>query len=212
MALVVGFSGSSIVNSNLDFVIQEILVATGLETEFIKLSRYHLRPCLACLKCAATNRCVQQDGMNEILAKVEAARGIVIGGFPTFFSLNALTKTFLERLYPLKHRVMLTQGKFGIAVAGGFRDATRVEEYLRYFFNWYRMNLVGSIQVPGNAPCLSCGYGEECAYSNVPLYYGSHAIKPEMFCRAGDNERLVARARELGRELGRRIGESTGES
>lgn len=205
MALILGFSGSPIPDSNLDFIIQEILKASGQEAEFIKLSQYNLRPCLGCLRCASTNECIQTDGMNELLKKIRAARAIVVGGFPTFFSLNALTKTFLERWYPLKHRVMLTRGKSGVVVAGGFRDSAKVEEYLTSFFKWYHIEVIGSLRVPGNAPCLSCGFGEECTYSNVPLFYGSDKIKPEMFRTARENLELMEKARNLGRELGKRV-------
>jgi len=69
MALILGFSGSPIPGSNLDFIIQEILKASGQEAEFIKLSQYNLRPCLGCLRCASTNECIQTDGMNELLKK-----------------------------------------------------------------------------------------------------------------------------------------------
>ncbi|GAW28038.1 MULTISPECIES: flavodoxin family protein [unclassified Carboxydocella] len=205
MALILGFSGSPIPNSNLDFVIREILQATGHKTEFIKISHHNIRPCLGCFKCVSTNRCVQDDEMNKFLEKIIEAQGIVIGGFPTFFSLNALTKTFLERWYPLKHRRMLTHGKYGVTVAGGFRDAAKVKEYINSFFKWYQMDLVGDIQISGNAPCLFCGYGEDCLYSNVPLFYGSNRIRPEMFFQAKEDKDLLEKARSLGRKLGEKV-------
>lgn len=207
MSVVLGFSGSPVPNSNIDTVIREILGAASLSSEFIKLSRLNIRPCLGCLKCASSNRCVQKDDMNMLLDKICAARAVIIGGFPTYFSLNALTKTFLERWFPLKHRYMLTEGKFGIVAAGGFRDAGNVEEYLASFFKWFKMPLAGSILVPGNAPCLSCGKGEECSYSNVPINYGSAKIEPEMFRRAGQDTALLNKARELGIKLEKLINE-----
>lgn len=200
------FSGSPIPNSNLDAVLKEILAATDLPAEFIKLSQYRIKPCIGCLKCAGTNRCVQKDDMNELLDKISTARGIVVGGFPTFFSLNALTKTFLERWYPLKHRYMLTAGKYGIAVAIGFRDNALVEEYLVSFFNWFKMPIVGSMSVQGNVPCLSCGLGEECAYSNVPLHYGTNKISQDMFCGIAEKKPVMERVRQLGKALKEKLG------
>ncbi|MFZ5646791.1 MAG: flavodoxin family protein [Bacillota bacterium] len=201
MGVVVGFSGSPVVNGNIDVVIKGILDSTGLPAEFVKLSRYEIRPCIGCLKCASSNRCVQKDDMNTLLDKILSARGIVVGGFPTYFSLNALTKTFLERWFPLKHKFMLTAGKYGVAVAGGFRDTDNVREYLTSFFKWFRMPLIGSITVPGNAPCLSCGFGEECSYSNVPINYGSNRIDPGMFRSACKDTALMSEARKLGKAL-----------
>ena len=199
---VLGFSGSPFPDSNIDKVIKEILAHTELPSEFIKLSKYRIRPCTGCLKCAATNRCVQNDDMNLLLDKIKESSGIIIGGFPTYFSLNALTKTFLERWFPLKHRNMLTAGKYGITVSGGFRDAEKVEEYLVSFLGWFKMPLAGSLLVPGNAPCLSCGFGEECAYSNVPLHYGSDRINQGMFRDAGEDSILFEKARQLGKAMG----------
>lgn len=207
---VIGFSGSPFPNSNIDVVIKEILKSTGLPSEFVKLSKFRVQPCAGCLKCAATNRCVQNDQMNELLDKIKEARGVVVGGFPTYFTLNGLTKTFLERWFPLKHRYMITAGKYGIAVAGGFRDGSNVHDYLVSFFKWFKMPLAGSISVPGNAPCLSCGLGEECQYSNVPLHYGSRLIDKSMFKKAGENEALMEEARKLGMAMGEKILRSTG--
>lgn len=110
-------------------------------------------------------------------------------------------RTFLERWYPLKHRYMLTAGKYGIAVAAGFRDANLVEDYLVSFFKWFQMPLIGSMSVRGNAPCLSCGLGEECKYSNAPLHYNSNKISQDMFCRIAEEKHVMERARQLGRAL-----------
>lgn len=205
MAEVVGFSGSPVPGGNIDTVIQEILDATGLPTEFVKLSRHNIQPCSGCLNCACDNRCVKKDDMNMLLDKILSARGIIVGGFPTYFTLNGLTKTFLERWFPLKHRRMLTAGRYGVAVAGGFRDTENIKDYLVSFFNWFHMPVAGSIAVPGNAPCLSCGFGEECPYSNVPAHYGSDKIEPGMFCRAGREGKHMEEARRIGKALREKI-------
>jgi hypothetical protein len=65
------------------------------------------------------------------------------------------------------------------------------------------MSLVGSLRIGGNAPCLSCGHGETCHYSNVPLVDGERArILPEMFYRFEDDEKANRQAIELGKKLG----------
>lgn len=46
---VIGISGSPIKNSNTDRMVQAVLKNTGLETEFIKLSKCKVQPCIACL-------------------------------------------------------------------------------------------------------------------------------------------------------------------
>ena len=46
---IVGISGSPIKNSNTDRLIQTVLESSGLSTEFVKLSKINVRPCIACL-------------------------------------------------------------------------------------------------------------------------------------------------------------------
>ena len=46
-AQLIGFSGSPIKNSNTDRLVEAVLDASGLETEFIKLSKHNVRPCIA---------------------------------------------------------------------------------------------------------------------------------------------------------------------
>ena len=48
MSMVLGISGSPVVDSNTDRVVRAILEASGLEPEFVKLSASHIGPCRAC--------------------------------------------------------------------------------------------------------------------------------------------------------------------
>ncbi|MDK2986857.1 MAG: hypothetical protein PWQ96_2502, partial [Clostridia bacterium] len=144
-----------------------------------------------------------KDDMNDVLEKIIRAEALVVSGFPTFFSVNALTKTFIERMYPLKHNKMLTRGKLGIVVAGGFREPDVVADYLSFFFSWFKMELLGTLKIGGNAPCLSCGYGETCDYSNVTIMHGEGAqIKSEMFYSFENDEDSKQEALLLGQRLG----------
>jgi len=58
---VLGVSGSPVPNSNTDRALRAVLDATGVDTEFIKLSDLTVAPCRACLRCVDTNRCVIDD-------------------------------------------------------------------------------------------------------------------------------------------------------
>ena len=202
MTEILAVSGSPIKLGNIEQAIRQIMRSTGRDGELIRLSALNIKPCTACLKCVHTNRCVQRDDMNEILQKVVDAQALIIGGFPTFFSLNALTKLFTERMYPLKHNKMLTKGKLGIAVAGGFRDANVVEQYLCSFFQWMKMDVIGSLNVNGNAPCLSCGLGETCDYSNFTMMYGEAAqITPDKFYCFENDAAAQKKASLIGEKL-----------
>lgn len=48
---ILGISGSPIKNSNTDRLVQAVLNSSGLSSEFIKLSKINVRPCVACLGC-----------------------------------------------------------------------------------------------------------------------------------------------------------------
>jgi len=43
---IIGISGSPINNSNTDRLIQAVLESSGLSSEFVKLSKIYVRPCL----------------------------------------------------------------------------------------------------------------------------------------------------------------------
>lgn len=68
---VIGISGSPIKHSNTDRLVQAVLENTGLETEFIKLSRRKVQPCIACLGCVDDNVCKVKDDFQEIAEKVK---------------------------------------------------------------------------------------------------------------------------------------------
>jgi len=203
MTEILAVSGSPIKNGNIERAIQHMIQSSGIEGELIRLNSLSIKPCMACLKCVDTNRCVQSDDMNEILDRVLNAKAVIIGGFPTFFSLNSTTKLFMERMFPLKHNKMLTKGKLGVAVAGGFRDATVVQQYLCSFFEWMKMTVVGSLTLGGNAPCLSCGSGETCEYSNFTMEFGVGAhIAADHFYRFENDLTGYEKAALIGERLG----------
>ena len=78
----------------------------GVDQDLIYLSDYELRPCLGCMRCVHTNRCVQQDGWDHIQSCLMEA-DVLILGFPTYYAFslgfNAMTHVFLERWFALRH-------------------------------------------------------------------------------------------------------------
>ncbi|MFQ6063457.1 MAG: flavodoxin family protein, partial [Methanosarcinales archaeon] len=113
---VLGVSGSPTPNSTTDTIIKAILDATGVETEFVKLSDINVGPCRACLKCTYTNKCVLKDDWNELAEKVAESDALVVGS-PTYYgNVSAFTKAFMERLYAFRHINLLTRGKLAASV------------------------------------------------------------------------------------------------
>jgi multimeric flavodoxin WrbA len=183
-AEVLGISGSPIPNSNTDRAVRHILEAVGRPSEFIKLSQLDLSPCQACLGCKQSNQCVVRDDGRELAEKFRAARAFVIGAYTPYSSLDARTKTFMERMYCLRHQTGLNAGKIGAAVvtcaippgAEGLPPAAATaQQQLTYWMMEEGMNLLGSMVLIGNVPCLRCGHGDECAVSGVKMIYGPEA-------------------------------------
>jgi len=113
---VIGVSGSPIPNSNTDRAVQAALKATGMDSEFVKLADYLVAPCRGCLGCLKTNRCVIDDDGVMLAEKVKQADALIVGGYTSYSSLDARTKAFLERLYPLRHVHGFMRGKPGAAI------------------------------------------------------------------------------------------------
>lgn len=202
MAKIIGFSGSSVKSGTVEKAMEQVLKSTGHEWELFRLQELDMKYCIGCVGCASTNRCVLKDDINGLLDRVLDADAILIGGVARFGKLNALTKTFLERLFPLFHRKMLTKGKIVASVAGGFFDYENVKEELSSYYEAYRMNEVGSITVDGNASCFKCGFGETCEYSAFRAKYGEDAkITEDVFYVFDKDKEAVERVTLLGKKI-----------
>ncbi|WP_292484425.1 flavodoxin family protein [Methanohalobium sp.] len=181
---VLGVSGSPIDDGNTDRALKTVLDTTGMDTEFVKLKNYDIEPCRACLKCVNTNVCVINDDGNTLAQKAKDADALVVAGYTPYSSLDARTKSFIERLYPLHHKYGFMQNKPGGAVITCAIPKTyemlpdscsNGENAVMYHMMGEGMNFVGSSKVLGNVPCFSCGYESECDTSGLKMIYGQDA-------------------------------------
>ena len=175
---VLGISGSPIKNSNTDQALLKVLSATGLETEFIKLKDYTVAPCQACLGCIKTNRCVIEDDGILLAEKAKEADALIIAGFTPYSSLDARTKAFIERLYPLRHLHGFMRGKPGgaiitCAIPPDNQMLPPACDFginaIKFYMMEEGMDFVGEVRVSGNVPCIRCGYGDECEVSGLKM-------------------------------------------
>jgi multimeric flavodoxin WrbA len=72
------------------------LDATGLESEFVKLSKISVRPCLACKKCVPDNICKVKDDFPELSEKIKKAKVLVIGAYTPYGQIDGFPKRFLR--------------------------------------------------------------------------------------------------------------------
>ncbi len=75
----------------------------GAEVEIILLREYPIEFCLNCRECTqqpgvAPGRCVQHDGMQELIEKIERSDGYILASPTNFGSVTAIFKRFMERL------------------------------------------------------------------------------------------------------------------
>jgi multimeric flavodoxin WrbA len=207
---ILGISGSPIKNSNTDRLVQAILEASGLKTEFVKLSRLNVRPCIACLGCKDDNVCKVPDDFPELAGKVRHAGALVVGGYCPYGSVDGFTKAFLERLFSLRHQHGLNRGKLAVVITTGIgRGAPGVEEanqQIAHALTLEGMEVLGQLTIVGNPECLVCGYGETCPMSALPWVFGEDVkVTPEKFSRVEDQTETWQKAEELGREIARRL-------
>lgn len=211
MAKILGISGSPIPNSNTDRAVQHILDATGLDTEFVKLSRLDMTPCRACLGCTDTNTCVLTDDARELAEKFHQADGFVLGGYTPYSSLDARTKTFMERMYCLRHQEALNRAKKGAfvitsAMAPGVEGLPpAVETAAQQLACWMmeeEMEYVGAVVLLGNVPCIRCGKGDDCSVSGIKMLFGPAATVTSTHVHDVDSDKGVAQsAAAMGRKL-----------
>lgn len=182
---VLGISGSPVKNSNTDRLVKLVLDSTGLRSEFIKLSDCKIEPCNACMvddlkwgsifPCQLDNQCIIRDDFQKIRPKLLEADALVIGGYPSYGSIDAWTKTFLERLFALDHCAFqekpLMTGKLGvsIAVCNTVEDGKTAAEQIEHMFRNLRMIPIAKIVAQGSFPCR---FRRECRVRHlepVPL-------------------------------------------
>ena len=88
---VVAFNGSPRKDGNTGILLRcvlEEIEAAGIETELVQLGGKKIRGCIACYKCFDSNdrRCsVDNDILNDCIARMIDADGILIGS-PTYFA------------------------------------------------------------------------------------------------------------------------------
>lgn len=149
---IVAFSGSARKNGNTAHLLKlalEEAAAEGIETELIELAGQPLRGCIACYKCfeRKNSRCaIEDDGVNEYVAKMKEADGILLGS-PTYFAdVSATMKALIERCGMVSRaNGDLFKRKAGAGVVAVRRaGASHVFSSLNHFFLIGQMIVVGS--------------------------------------------------------------------
>lgn len=169
-----GISSSGRKNAYSKIIVKDILDESGVEYEIIHLAGLNIKGCLGCLKCAATNRCVQKDDFQDVIDKIQAADALVFGGGNYYGMLNAIGHAFWERTFALRHREAFPfAGKLGIAV-GLDRDKDKKEAtaFIEKMMLSNKMAVIATFTDSGHQQCYDCGQGHNCVVGNVYAHMG----------------------------------------
>jgi len=149
---VVVFNGSPRDEGNTRFclnIVMDELKAAGVDVEYVWMGMDKIQGCISCYRCAMNKdkQCsVKTDKLNEYLAKMIDADGIILGS-PTYFAdTTTRMKALIERAGLVsKVNGELLKHKVGASVVAVRRaGAAHVFSSLNYFFLISQMFLVGS--------------------------------------------------------------------
>lgn len=159
---VIAFNGSARKDGNTAYLLNTVLdelKTEGIETELYNLAGKPIQGCLACYKCFQNknNKCaVDKDIINECIAKMIEADGILLGS-PTYFAdVSAGMKALIERCGMVaRANNGIYRRKVGAGVVAVRRaGAIHVFSSLNYFF------LINEMIVPGSS-YWNIGHGRE---------------------------------------------------
>lgn len=100
---VVAINGSPRKNGNTSILINKVLEelqVENIETEFVQLGGNPVRGCTGCRKCAElkNGRCIiEEDMINDCIAKMTEADGIIIGSPVYFANVSTEIKALIDR-------------------------------------------------------------------------------------------------------------------
>lgn len=149
---VVAFNGSARKDGNTALLVRRVfaeLEAEGIETELVQLAGQTIRGCTACYQCfeRKDQRCaVTKDILNDCLAKMIAADGIILAS-PTYFSdVTAEMKALIDRAgFVARANGDLFRRKVGAAVV-----AVRRGGEIHAFDTINHMFLIEQMIIPGS--------------------------------------------------------------
>jgi len=134
--------------------VEKILQKHEIETEILYLGKKPVSGCTACRECFKTGRCIFNDQVNEVLAKLDDYDALIVGSPVYYAGANGSLVSFLDRLFYSSQGRMA--GKLGASVVSCRRGgATSAFDQLNKYFTISCMPIVSSQywnQVHGNTP------------------------------------------------------------
>ena len=149
MAKVLLISGSPKAEGNTAQLMNEcarLIREQGVEAEVISFSEMKIESCTACGKCSESKQCSLDDGLNDIIEKLRASQGFIVGSPVYFGTARGDVMAALQRIgYVSMKSDRFLSGMVGgpIAVARRGGQTSTLQEMLMFF-------LINDMIVPGS--------------------------------------------------------------
>ena len=127
-------------------IIAEQLEKNGVESEIVHLAAKPVRGCSSCGTCkkSGKKRCVFLDGgVNEVIDKLEAADGLIVGSPVYYASPNGTVLSFLDRMF-YAGGSYLTNKPAAAVVSARRAGTTAALDAITKYFTINRMPIVSS--------------------------------------------------------------------
>lgn len=132
------------------------LEKNGIETEIVHIGTEPIRGCMACVKCINNGHvcAIEGDKVNETIAKVKAADGLVLGSPVYCGSVTGSMTAFINRLFHAGNMGGEYAFKVGASVVSTRRSGatTTLDVLNRYFAVSNMIEISGQGVVHGNTP------------------------------------------------------------
>ena len=134
--------------------VADTLEKHGIASDIVYLGKEPVAGCIACGKCRADGRCIYDDKVNEVGAKLEEYDAMVVGSPVYYAGPSGQITSFLDRLFYSNAKKMI--GKPGASVVSCRRGGASASfDRLNKYFTINNMPVVSSQywnQVHGNTP------------------------------------------------------------
>lgn len=105
----------------------------GIEAEIYHIGTQAVRGCIACGGCHKAGKCVFDDAVNEVAAKLQEADGLVVGSPVYYASANSSLTALLDRLFFSNHSDLTMKVGASVAVARRGGCSSTFDQLNKYF-------------------------------------------------------------------------------
>jgi multimeric flavodoxin WrbA len=150
-----GIVGSPRRRGNTEILVDAVLQGAkeaGAVVEMLILNELDIAPCRACEICLATQECVQQDDMAQVLTQMQHSDVWVLGTPIFFCGPSAQFKTFIDRWYHQEQIVRFKDRRVILTIPLGAADANIARHtvgMVEGFTTHLQMDLFATIVAPG---------------------------------------------------------------